>query len=547
MIRRRLLELPLMALPIALFFFIASHQIDLPGLYYDEAIDSLPTVRMLQGRPQELHRDVGIVVNGYEYPVMVMEYVGPINTYALVPFFELWGISTGVERMAMVAFACLSVGLAWLFVRGLFGPAVATISGVLYAISPSFVFWSRQGVHVTSVMSVFLYGALAALVAWWRSRRAWLFWLACLCLGLGLTAKFLFLWFIVAIVALGGGLQWIELRRWGRKSWRLGWRELVPGGALFLFGAFPLIYYNVVSQGTIDVLTQNAYTSSYGVDNTNFVGNLDTRIHALRSLLYSDHFWFLGAVPRNDLYWTVFWGALALTVAGLVLSRTYRSDWKPVAFVWLFIVLVVVQSTVTVSSLQPTHFYALLPFPQIAIAAAFVLLVKALWRDVRWPPMRRRLAFSTAAAGGVVLLLVAAGDARSDLIYHQALADTGGLVAHSDAIYALAYTLETKKYYNPIALDWGIAASLEVATGGKLQPDELFLYAKDPPPLFDDLLYKRLTEPIGVYVLRADDVAVYPRRERFEYWIKRLEKHAELDAVIRQRDGKPLYLVYVVT
>ena len=45
-------------------------------------------------------------------------------------------------------------------------------------------------------------GALVCLVWWWRTRRAPLFWLAAFLLGLGLTAKFLFLWFIVAIAVV---------------------------------------------------------------------------------------------------------------------------------------------------------------------------------------------------------------------------------------------------------------------------------------------------------------------------------------------------------
>src|SRR5688572_28970959 len=101
---RVLREIPLLVAPLVVFVLLASHQLDLPGLYYDEAIDSVLTVRMLRDRPAELHRDVGVTIDGYRYPVMVMEYVGPINTYALVPFFKYISTTAGVERVAMVTF-----------------------------------------------------------------------------------------------------------------------------------------------------------------------------------------------------------------------------------------------------------------------------------------------------------------------------------------------------------------------------------------------------------------------------------------------------------
>jgi hypothetical protein len=137
------------------------------------------------------------------------------------------------------------------------------------------------------------------------------------------------------------------------------------------------------------------------------------------------------------------------------------------------------------------------------------------------------------------------GDLWTDLRYHQALAQTGGLATHADAIYRLAAWLADQPTQDPVAMDWGIRNGVLVLTGGAVRPVEIFMYDRDPPPLFFDWLYGSLTNrPDQLYLFLADRFAVFPRRAAFAELAAKLDRRVELEAQFRQRDGTVVYEVY---
>ena len=163
--------MPVIAL--ALFLAFSLNQLELPGLYYDEALDAVPAMQLVQGQQPELVRNAGLHIAGRTLPLMAMDYVGPVNTYLLTPFFTFLGVGVISVRMMTVAVGGLAILLYYFALRGLYNRGVASITILLLAISPSFIFWSRQGVHVTSIMTAIAGGSLLCLVHWWRAGRTW--------------------------------------------------------------------------------------------------------------------------------------------------------------------------------------------------------------------------------------------------------------------------------------------------------------------------------------------------------------------------------------
>jgi hypothetical protein len=517
------------------FWGLALAQPHLPGLYYDEAADAAPAVELLAGKPVEPARGVGIDLLGRTLPVMVMDYVGAVSTYLYIPWFALFGVGVLQLRLLPIAGGMVALALAAVLGRRWLGPVPAGLGVVLGAVHPSFVFWTRQGVHVSSLLGLLATASLLTLDNWVRTGRPRWAYLTALLFGLGLGVKLLFVWWGPALVLY----LWV---RSGPKAGQFIGQILRPGRLALcalgvLAGAWMPLYYNLRSGGTLETLAANFWRTSYGVENWRVLDNLRTAFDQLLVLVRGDHFWFLGGQFGNPLYPPILVGALAVALAGGALSRGRSGSWRLLAGLAGIIVLVTAQSAFTVSGLWPTHLYLLMPLPQI-------LTVGVIYQVAGILPGRPGRAVTTGLALLAVLLL-GGGDLWADLSYHRALAETGGWLRMSDAIYRLADYLAAEPDRPVLALDWGIAAPVVVLTEARVVPVELFFYQAQAPPELADILYGYASRfPRARYVFHAPEATVYERRAEFERVAAALGRRPVLEFTTRQRDGKPVHLVY---
>src|SRR5437867_689529 len=64
------------------FLALCLYQLDLPGLYTDEAFDVVPAMQLLLGHPVELQRGAGLHLLGLDLPLMSSsDYQGVTSTY----------------------------------------------------------------------------------------------------------------------------------------------------------------------------------------------------------------------------------------------------------------------------------------------------------------------------------------------------------------------------------------------------------------------------------------------------------------------------------
>ena len=166
------LDLLGVALCLALYLGLAAAQIELPGLYYDEAADAVPAVQILAGQPIDALRGATVSLFGLTLPLMIFDYVGPWNTYLLLPIFQVFGVSVAGLRGLTIGAGALTIVLAYLFTREFAGRSVALATTFLLAVSPAFVWWTREGIHVTSILLVFSLGSLILLLRWYRTGAA---------------------------------------------------------------------------------------------------------------------------------------------------------------------------------------------------------------------------------------------------------------------------------------------------------------------------------------------------------------------------------------
>jgi hypothetical protein len=152
---------------------------------------------------------------------------------------------------------------------------------------------------------------------------------------------------------------------------------------------------------------------------------------------------------------------------------------------------------------------------------------------------------------GMSILLAAAWamHAANDLRYHQALMRSGGLSAHSDAIYDMAdwlvaaqreYAATGRGTLPVVAMDWGIAAPVNFLTLGVVRPVEAFGYQWQPDAALTARLERFVRQPEALYLWRAPDEVIFDRSREFKALYQPLALEEDIVAAFYERSGRPV-------
>lgn len=128
---------------VAIFGALCLYHYRLPGLYYDEAFDVVPSMQILHGDPVQLARGVGVHLFGHAFPVMTGGYWGSVSTYAVLPLFWLLGVGVLPVRLWPILAGMLAVLLTFFAGKRIYGAWIGAGAALLLAVFPSFIFWSR--------------------------------------------------------------------------------------------------------------------------------------------------------------------------------------------------------------------------------------------------------------------------------------------------------------------------------------------------------------------------------------------------------------------
>ena len=533
---------------------LSLYQINLPGLHYDEAFEAVPALQLLLGQATTTFRGNGLSLGSQLFPLMTQDYIGAINTYLAIPFIATLGATPAALRVMSILIGATTIWLAFLLSYWLTGEhKVGLVAAVLLAVDPTFIFWNRQGIFVTAITATI---GLAATVSWlrrwqtgtigWSVAGAFFF-------GLGLYAKFLFIWLIAALIGAVLLLNLARLRPLisaGRNWLRHGRVEIVLIGLGFFAGCWPLVIYNLQTGGTWLNISENAQTSYYGVNNLAFGSNLLERIHQFGTLLSSSQFWYLGRIITNPLP-LIFFGLVLIGVVVITILATRNhirvscnvptqsSIWlrphpfKVGLFPFLVIGLTILFSIGTVSALWLTHFAILTPWPALAMALGGWYIYHTL-----------RLGGYEASKLSTVVWLAIVLLVSTNLLtvgrYHQALTASGGLSSHSDAIYDLSGWLAQHATGDVVAMDWGLAAPITYLTRGQVTPTEIFGYGWESNTELTSRLEKFIAEPGSLYLWRAPAEIIFDRSQEFKSLYRPRQLVESIEAAFYERSGRPV-------
>lgn len=539
---------------VAVYLAIGLHQLDVPGLMYDEAADAVPAIEVLHGaRPTS---QFSIELFGHRVPLMMQTHIGPTSTYLTLAAFALAGVSVTTLRVSQLLVGALSLVLFWRLARRWFGEPAAVVALALLATAPPFVWWSRAGINWTLPVVPLSLGMLLALSHWWRTRRPWALALGAGLFGAGLTTKILFVWMAAPLalwtfVVLGvGGIR--------REAALLGTRIWVAVVTALALGLAPMLVLNLREPGvTVRTIFANARRSQlYGHDNLNFLSNLDRMIRECLHMMRGD----TGALVAPTAGGA---GGVLLVVGLLVLIVTCARDWRRLrvapgaapspaddglrarCFLVLAMVTILPESTVSTSSISSTYLLILLPFAWL-VAAVGLLDLAGMATAARFRSSRvRHVAAGVALAVAAVVVLQ---HLAANRVVHRHLARTGGNGMWSDAVNHLAIELESEyRDRVPIAMDWGLERSVTFLTEGRVRMREEFGYSLQPPADFADHCRALLGEPMHLYAFHPEPWAAFPGR--YAILVRTAEEqhgHLRLVETLNQRDGHPNILLYSV-
>ncbi|MBI3761867.1 MAG: glycosyltransferase family 39 protein [Chloroflexi bacterium] len=533
-------------------------------MHNDEAQEAgLQAQQILAGQPVTAFRDATVGLGTMQWPLMVQDYIGSLNVLTAIPFFAVLGANVFALRLMAVSIGLATIVLTYGFAVETFGERPAAVAAILLAVQPSFLFWSRQGVFVTSIAAALAMAALWAGAAWARRSGWWRLALAGLCAGLGVYAKLSFLWVIGGAVGAAIVLALLEIaipasrstlhasRATGhaaRVTLHVSLTPVLTFLLPFILGLAPLVIYNLKTGGTLASVGGNLTTSFYGVDNLHLAQNLAARWDELRAVLAGrDHLWYLGGSHGNP---ATEW-ALALAIGVIIFRALAR---RPASRLPLGAVLLTLfaflQTIFTVSGLFPTHFALLVPFFPLIIALGVDGFIAEDTDKTDGTNVSRATSNPNKSVQSVhktILLLLAitglaARDVWVDVSYHRDLARTGGLNAHSDSVYALAKFLDSQPNTRPVvALDWGFAPSVRFLTHGRVSPNEIFGYSWEPDPGFEDRLATALADPNTLFILHWPQETIFPRREAFEASLAGRGLKVVTVETFSRRDGAPIF------
>lgn len=549
-----------LAATLVIYLALTSYQLGLPGLHYDEAREAgVNAMEILTGAPISAFRSAGFTIGGRTFPLMVQDYIGALNVYLALPFLAVTGIGVPNLRILPILSGLLVLILversisewcAWRCTavkrseRNI-ADAPISLSGLLavslLAASPSFIFWSRQGIFVTNLTQVFVFLCIWQAVRWLRLGQPRALVVAALAAGLALYAKLLAIWVIAPLALLVAG-AWLTMRQRGVAA-PLAPRTLIAAAIAFMLPMLPLLIFNIQSGGTFASIGGNLRQSYYGVNNLAIGDNLATRLGQLVQVLRGDQFWYLGGVFTNQLApWLAIFAVIvgAARAPGMVLPPLFLLS------------AAVLASIFTVSDLFVTHYALLQPLALAVVGVAMGAVLLAPMGEAA-PAQRQRRATPQLQVSHLLVsalwLAWIAIDLTHTVAYHRALAHSGGLGDHSDASYHLAYHLRYNGMGAPLALDWGLDATVRYLSEGTVTPIEIFGYTSPDAPDadFTARLTPFLENPNNIYLLHSAGATVFQgRASAFFASVAAQGKTAVREQAFTQRDGKPLYEIWKV-
>lgn len=526
---------------ISLYLALQLLNIKLPGLYVDEAFPACGSLQMIKGVGSFLP---SIKIFNINFPVMLgCEYETALESYILLPFFWLFGVNVIALRLVPILAGAVMLLFLYFFLKEFFDKKAASFSILLLIINSVFLLETKLGLNSASMFHWTGMAALWSLFRWYKGRKdRYLYW-GIFLLGLGISIRVWFLWFVNGMIF--SAMIFLKNIRLRLNKHFLKYN--LWGIVFFCLGIFLFIFYNL-DKGfpTIKFIITSFKQTTCGVDNSSYFHNLYWRLTYFIQFLNGSWplkyqgCWIertpLKYISTNPISFWFFTGCFIWLIVSTVIKKPIFSV-KRVLFILMLFMAILFQSPFTLSSLGGPHLFVLFPLVQIITGAALA--------DVLERFRGNKIILTVISCIFLIFILLECNTTiRNNYLYFER---TGGTGNESDAVYPLARFFEDRKIYKPIVMDWGIYHNLIFLSQGKIIP-YTFRYVEDGKA--KDKFIEDLRDTLKdryLYIFHSQEFAnrpeVYPI---FEDIAKVLKKDIKEEAVFYQRDNRPVFIIYSV-
>ncbi len=471
---------------------------------------------------------------GRDMPLMVIQYLGALKAWLYLPILY-FNPTTFLLRLPLLLVGGASVWMAYALLHRISGRAAAVAAALLLATDPSFLLATGLDFGPIALLHFFLLAGILLLLRFDRTQSRTCLAAAFFLFGLALWHKALFIWMLAGLAAASAVVfpkRLLELFTAARLA--------IAGFALCL-GAFPLLYYNVMTGGatlrTQDVMSAVAPVSQKWlilkntVDGSALFGFLTEESQRIPSLTPSlperisiglNH-------STGDLGSTWMWHAL-LAACVLLPWLWFTSARRPAIFVLVHLALTWAQMAAVPNAGAALHHAILLwPFPHFLVAIAGSQLAATLKRPAAW------------VLAGVLALLVASNGLVLNR-YYAHLTTRGPAVLFTDAVSTLSHYLRNMTGKQFVTVDWGYSPTLCLLSAGQLPIEDIsnHLLAATERPWIQWLL----AQPGKVFIGHApESEQLSGIQERLDAIAAQAGYEKEVLVTISDRKSNPRFLV----
>ena len=535
----RRLEIIILCVLVAGYCTVQLHNLLLPGLYCDEALDATRTQEIIRAGIRQMQH----------WPLNI-HYHGALQSYLLLPFFLAIKRPEVALRVGEVCFSLIVIALTYLCARQLFNRIVALFTLLFLLTNPCFVYMSRISVPHGGIMAAFYLGALLCLRAWSRTERDRYLFSASFLLGAGICIRLWFYWFLAGLI--------LALPLFQRDAFRLLKRppmvkRLVIAAfslalGLGLFIGKEIVFWGTDS-GTIHYLAHGfdggGVSNPSGASNFALLHNLANNLRQIAAAM-AGHMLDIFPTYPGALKWLlqngmeVAYGSLLilciLCVLCLAKDAVLRNGRL---FICVLAGMLFCSLFTTSNGYRQEHLYILFPLPQIMMGLASYLLLQ---RFLTGKTFRK-----TALLGLFCFGLSPVFHLWELSRLEEFVRSTGGTGYHSDASKSLSDWLVQRGHHHPKACDWGVHDVLRLLSKGDIEPqccyhwsDELGTRARK------ESLYRCLYSSIsnGDPLIFVENGHARSNRSYFSAFVREQGNRLVEEEVFLTRNGEKAYSVY---
>jgi|GEM_PF-3229013 len=524
----------LIAVFCSIFTYWFFRDLDKQGLYSDVALVGNAAL-LVKNNASDYNGSVALNFLGKKIPLMLNSYNAATDIYAAMPWVYIYGNKPIALHIPGFIWGLLAVIVMYPLCLRLFNSRLCSVlASLMLAASPTFIIAGRIGLYTGNLTMFFSLLSVFLLFLWQeKKKKIWLF-LIGLSLGIGLSGKIQFLWFINAF------LIYIAITEKTKRDFFI-LKNIFVFITGMIIGALSFILGNITGHFlSFSFFGKYAFISRSGVHNFNYFVNFTERFNETISLINSAALRSLAEYP-NYLGAYIFYAGAVLAIGSAACRFIKKKSEKDNSLLpILLFIFIIMQSPFTMTYFDVHHMIVLLPFMcMVAVFPVHIMIESSAGKALR-----------LFGAGVLLFLILFIGhNYRLFMVYNAYRNIHSGAELKWNTLPDVINFLNDEKIKDIGLGDTGLNDSILFLTNFSLRTEEVFYapYKSIPRQRQEEMLINRLNrEKEGYYLFRPEEDAWIKYYPDFQRVVLACGKNIKLFKEFQAPEGRVIYRLYKV-